>query len=285
MPRMKPFPLQHYFLGITGILLLSITLHASPTHCKDIYYANTAPDILNSKLTVKTEELCFTSFAVMHSGVSRTPLWSAEHLTRDGLRSKSKRSNNFHPEEQLSPDVRAELKDYSHSGYDRGHMAPAADMPTSQAQHECFTLANMVPQNGDNNRGIWAGIEEATRELTKQKGELYIITGPLFIGSSLQRIGDRVLVPTKIYKAIYDPSSAKAAAYIVDNTAGANYHVITIAQLEQLSGIRFFPQMDESSKNTPLKLPDPIVKNKHTRNTMTDESMFHLLEKLFQRMY
>jgi endonuclease G len=164
-------------------------------------------------------------------------------------------------------------------------MAPAADMPTSQAQHECFTLANMVPQNQDNNRGIWAGIEEATRELTKQKGELYVITGPLFIGTSLLRVGGRVLVPTKIYKAIYDPSSTKAAAYVVDNAAGEEYQVMSIAQLEQLSGIRFFPNMDESSKNSPMKLPTPIVKNKHTHNIIDNGSMFHFIEKLFQRMY
>lgn len=283
MPRMKLF--QYSFITITGALLLSVTLHANSTRCDGIYYANNAPDILNNKLIAKTDELCFSSFAVMHSGISRTPLWSAEHLTRDNLHSKSKRANNFHPEEQLNPNVRAELRDYSHSGYDRGHMAPAADMPTSQAQHECFTLANMVPQNQDNNRGIWAGIEEATRELTKQKGELYVITGPLFIGTSLLRVGGRVLVPTKIYKAIYDPSSVKAAAYVVDNAAGEEYQVMSIAQLEQLSGIRFFPNMDESSKNSPMKLPAPIVKNKHTHNTIANDSVFHFIEKLFQRMY
>ncbi|MFA5214391.1 DNA/RNA non-specific endonuclease [Sulfuricurvum sp.] len=280
---MKPF--QYFFIGISSTLLLSVTLHAHSTHCEDIYFANTAPDILNSKLTVKTEELCFSSFAVMHSGVSRTPLWSAEHLTRDGLCSKSKRSNNFHPEEQLRPDFRAELKDYSHSKYDRGHMAPAADMPTVQAQHECFTLANMIPQDQDNNRGIWAGIEEATRELTKQKGELYIITGPLFIGSSLQRIGGRVLVPTKIYKVIYDPATDKAAAYIVDNKAGENYKVISISQLEQLSDIRFFPKMDESSKNFAMKLPDPIVKNKHTHDRIRNDNIFHFFKIFFQGIY
>lgn len=283
MPRMKLF--QYSFITITGALLLSATLHANSTRCDGIYYANNAPDILNNKLTAKTDELCFSSFAVMHSGISRTPLWSAEHLTRDHLQSKSKRANNFHPEEHLNPNLRAELRDYAHSGYDRGHMAPAADMPTSQAQHECFTLANMVPQNGDNNRGIWASIEESTRELTKQKGELYVITGPLFIGKSLQRIGGRVLVPTKIYKAIYDPYSTKAAAYIVDNTAGENYQVISIAQLEQLSGINFFPKMDEYSKNTAMNLPNPLVKNKHIRNTIHNDTMFHLLETLFKRMY
>ncbi|MFA6397134.1 MAG: DNA/RNA non-specific endonuclease, partial [Sulfurimonas sp.] len=104
-------------------------------------------------------------FAVMHSGVARSPLWSAEHLYGIKLGIKVDRTNDFHAEERLSSDERSELNDYSHSGYDRGHMAPARDFNTNQSEHECFTLANMIPQNGDNNRGIWSGLEEATRSL------------------------------------------------------------------------------------------------------------------------
>ncbi|MDP1785146.1 MAG: DNA/RNA non-specific endonuclease [Sulfuricurvum sp.] len=263
--------------------LLSTALLSSPTQCTGIYYSNEAPDILNAKLNNKNTELCYSSFAVMHSGVSRTPLWSAERLTREGLRSKTRRSNNFHPEEQLSPYERSELKDYSHSGYDRGHMAPSADMPTKLAQQECFTLANMVPQNSDNNRGIWAGIEGATRQLTKNKGELYVITGPLFMGTSVQRIGGRVLIPTKIYKAIYDPATGKGAAYVVENAPGNDYEVISITELEQMSGIRFFPQMKASAKQTAMNLPEPEVRNGRSHNTFSDTGIIRLLEKLFKR--
>ena len=73
--------------------------------------------------------------------------------------------------------VRAELKDYAKSGYDRGHMTPSADMPTPSSQEESFSLANMVPQDHYNNTGIWSNIESATRYLAKKKGSLYIITG------------------------------------------------------------------------------------------------------------
>lgn len=242
-------------------IALSTTLFSSPTQCGSIYYGNEAPDIVNTKLTPKNKELCYSSFAVMHSGVSRTPLYVGEHLTRASLSSKSERTNDFHPEEKLASDERAELDDYARSGYDRGHMAPSADMPSPSAQYDSFSLANMIPQNQENNRGIWAHIEGAARNLAKDRGEIYVVTGPIFMGTNLQRIGGRVLIPTKLYKAIYDPSTGQAGAYIVDNANGDNYQVISIAQLEQLSGIKPFPKLSVSAKQNAMRLSVPSGQN------------------------
>jgi endonuclease G len=241
------------------ILLLSsiitFSLFASPTSCANIYLNNSAPDIINTKLTKDTKELCYKEFAVMHSGVSKTPLWSAEHLTRNMLSGKAQRSNEFHAEERLSHNERAELNDYAHSGYDRGHMSPSADFIDPQSNQECFTLANMVPQNHNNNAGVWSHIESATRYLAKKSGEAYIITGPIFQGNNIQRIGGRVLVPTSIFKAIYLPSSGQGGVYIAPNVAGNNYSVISIADLEKLTGINLFPKMSQASKQQILSLP------------------------------
>jgi len=193
----------------------------------------------------------------MHSGVSKGPLWSAEHLTRNMLSGKAERSNEFHAEERLSHNERAELNDYAHSGYDRGHMSPSADFIDPQSNNECFTLANMVPQVHNNNAGIWSHIESSTRYLTKKVGETYIITGPIYQGSNIQRIGGRVLVPTSIFKAIYIPSTGQAAAYVTPNAAGDDYSVVSIAQLEQLIGINLFPKMNPSAKQHAMELPSP----------------------------
>jgi endonuclease G len=272
-------------LSFCSSLLLSASLFSAPTQCEGHYFGNEAPDILNAKLLPKTQELCYGSFAIMHSGISRTPLWSAEHLTKEGLRHKSKRTNDFHPEERLNGDERAELSDYARSGYDRGHMAPAADMSDKKSQHECFTLANMIPQNSQNNRGIWSAIEGATRHLTNQNGELYVITGPLFSGTQIKRIGGRVLVPTKLYKAIYNPSSGKGAAYLVTNTASNDYEVISIAQLEQLSGLNLFPQMTSGAKEKAMDLPDPQERHGGSYNNTTNKDIIYLIEKLLKRMF
>lgn len=278
MPFMKPF--VTFFIS----LLLSTTLLGSSTQCAGIYTNDEAPDILNTKLLPKTKELCYSTFAIMHSGISRTPLWSAEHLTRDSLRKKTKRSNDYYEEELLESDERAQLSDYAHSGYDRGHMAPSADMPTKLAQHECFTLANMVPQNSDNNRGIWAAIESSTRTLAKEKGELYVITGPLFTGSTPQRLKNRVLIPTKIYKAIYNPATQKGAAYIVDNISGDHYETLSIMELEQISGIRFFPPMKPTDKQVAMKLPNPFdtAGAMYPRKNTLD--LPHFLQSLFKNL-
>jgi endonuclease G, mitochondrial len=273
------------FIPLIGSLLLSTLLFSAPTQCDGLYYVNEAPDILNTKLQPKTQELCYSSFAIMHSGLSRTPLWSAEHLTKEGLRHKSKRSNDFHPDDQLSADERAELIDYARSGYDRGHLAPAADMGNKQAQHECFTLANMVPQNSENNRGVWSAIEGATRHLTNQKGELYVITGPIFSGSSVKRIGGRVLVPSKLYKAIYDPSTNQGAAYLVSNAESNDFEIVSIAEIEQMSGIKLFPKMSQSAKKNGMDLPDPQDRNGGSFNNLSNKNLLYLIEKLLKWIF
>ena len=102
---------------------------------------------------------------MLHSGISRTPLYSAEHLTRVNLEAAKtlSRKDSFHAESTLTAQDRAELKDYVRFGYDWGHMSPNADFATRSAQAESFCLANMVPQVHVNNAGIWVGIEGAAR--------------------------------------------------------------------------------------------------------------------------
>ncbi|AKC70157.2 endonuclease [Pandoraea oxalativorans] len=232
---------------------------AAASACGDHYWSGTAPDIANSAMTRAAREVCFSAFGVMHSGVTRTPLWSAEHLTRAGLSDARRisRVNNFHAESQLPASERAELRDYVRSGYDRGHMAPSADMPDPQAQSESFSLSNMVPQNSENNRYLWAGIESSVRKLAQDRGELFVITGPLFKGKTITQVGDRVMVPTQLFKVVYDPKRKQAGAYLVANEATGDYSVVSVAELEKLAGIDFFPGMPASVKSTAMSLPKP----------------------------
>ena len=178
--------------------LFSIMLYAVPTACPQFYMDGEAPDVANEKLANKTRELCFEAFGVMHSGISKTPLWSAEYLTAFAIDANVPKKDKFHQETKLPQGERAELKDYAKSGYDRGHMSPSADMPTEAAQVDSFSLANMVPQDHNHNTGIWSNIESATRYLAKKEGSLYVITGPIYKGT-LKSIGNSVLAPTYIY--------------------------------------------------------------------------------------
>lgn len=224
--------------------------------CPAHYVDGRAPEFVNQKLSAATTELCYGVFGVMHSGITRTPLWSAEHLTADHLASAQNlsRENSFHTESQLPASQRAELSDYARSGYDRGHMSPNGDMPDRETQHESFTLANMVPQDGDTNRHIWAGIEGAVRKLAKKEGDLYVITGPAFIGGNLQKIGN-VLVPSHLYKLVYSPRQRAGAAFFIENKTGAMYQTLSIAELESRIGINLLPSLSARQKDAMLRLP------------------------------
>ncbi|MFZ6870419.1 DNA/RNA non-specific endonuclease, partial [Klebsiella pneumoniae] len=85
----------------------------------------------------------------------------------------------------------------------RGHMAPNGDMPHKESQSDSFSLSNMVPQAPKNNQEVWRNLEEATRAIvTKQKQDVYVVTGPVFEGKRLKTIGQGVIVPTAVYKAV-----------------------------------------------------------------------------------
>jgi endonuclease G len=229
----------------------------SPETCADHYLDGRAPQIQNPKLATATKELCFKVFSVMHSGVTRTPLWSAEHLEADEVESAQQltRENAFHAETRLPSDQRAELADYARSGFDRGHMAPNGDMPDRDAQRDSFSLANIVPQDGENNRHLWAGIEGVVRKMAKKEGDLYVVTGPAFIGSNLRKVG-QVLVPTHLYKLVYSPRQKAGAAWFVENTADAKPNVIPIPELERIIGINLLPALSDDEKGRMLKLPN-----------------------------
>ena len=227
--------------------------------CPQFFVQGSEPRILNPKLALNTRQLCFSNFAVGYSPISRTPLWSAEHLSRESLaRAKGlKRVNAFHEETRLPSAERAFLSDYAKSGFDRGHMSPSADQPNEQAQQDSFSLANMVPQNPNNNRHLWEGIESATRTWAKSVGELYVITGPLFIGSSVEQLHGRVMVPTHLFKIIYDPTRGAASAYLVLNKDTDEYSVITLEELSKIAGIDFLPMLDSNVQRVRIELPAP----------------------------
>jgi len=224
--------------------------------CPQHYVEGRAPEIRNERLSKSTQELCYKVFGIMHSGVTRTPLWSAEHLTAHNLAAASglSRENSFHPEPRLPRQQRAELADYARSGFDRGHMAPNGDMPDRESQQQSFSLANMVPQDSDNNRHLWSSIEQAVRKMAKKEGDLYVLTGPAFIGSELQKVGN-VLVPTHLYKVVYSPRQRAGAAWFVANAGDAKPEVLSIAQLESRIGINLLPSLPAAQKEVMLRLP------------------------------
>ena len=229
------------------------------TDCPQHFAAGRPPVVTNPKLQPRTQEICFGAFAVLHSGLTRTPLYAAEYLTRQNVRNAGKlsRKDSYHAEEALPEGERAELSDYERSGYDRGHMAPNGDFATRKAQAESFSLANMVPQAHESNAGVWAGIESATRRLAAREGELYVLTGPAFIGANLKKAGN-VLVPTHVWKVVFSPARQQAGAYLITNDDTRAYAVVSVSRLEKMVGIRLLPGLPQHVRDAGMALPKPI---------------------------
>lgn len=256
--------MKKLFVSLFAGLAASLSLAASLQDCPQHFADGRPPEFINEKMAARTRALCFEGFALIHSGVSRTPLWSAQHLTEERITEarKIKRRNAFHEEKRLPANERAELSDYVRSGFDRGHLSPSADMASEQSQYESFSLANIVPQDRLNNQNLWAAIEAATRGYTRSRGEVYVITGPMFEGTSLQRLKGRVLIPTHMFKAIYVPQRQQASAYVTPNGPGTAYDVVSIGELERRLGIKLFPSMPEQVKQTPINLPQPRMRKR-----------------------
>lgn len=191
-------------------------------------------------------DLCYDAFAVLHSGRTKTPIFAVEKLTVAQLADAAdeERTNKFFADARLPQTERATLEDYKGSGFDRGHMAPAADMPTAQAMAQSFSLANVVPQARINNQRTWAEIEKSTRRyVMRAAGPVYVFTGPVFPRQRQPRtIGDGVWVPSYLYKLVYDASTRRAWAYWVENTNEAKLAPpITYQELVDRTGIEFLP--------------------------------------------
>jgi endonuclease G len=218
--------------------------------CAEHHSGSVRPALVDRRLAESSRPLCFGAFAALHSGVTRTPLYVAEHLTRasvEAARLLDTRDNRFHPEPLLPPAERAELADYRGSGFDRGHMAPSGDMGAPEDDFESFSLANIVPQSGPLNRNGWADLESYVRDLAGRLDQVYVVTGPAYSGGSLRRLNGRVLVPTHVWKAVHVPGQG-AGAWIATNEDRAEWEVLSIASLTARTGIDPFPKLDAVTK-------------------------------------
>ena len=144
--------------------------------------------------------------------------------------------------------------DYKGSGYDRGHMCPSADMKWSPAaQHDCFYMSNICPQNRRLNSGAWSKLENACRRWAKSEGNIYIVCGPVFDKQRKQlTIGRdlRVRVPNGFFKVVLSTRKGheKAIGFYYSNRDShqtMNAAAMSVDQVERLTGMDFFPQLND----------------------------------------
>ncbi|MBC2379808.1 DNA/RNA non-specific endonuclease [Pseudomonas sp. WS 5106] len=225
--------LRNIAVGLSALVLLSTGVSArslpdlystqekrlSFDACADLFPAtpiNTATVPAN----MKPLALCSDHFAVLYSQTSKTPLVVVERLNAAQLKDAKgeERTNQFYADPRIPKGGRAELSDYRAQHMDRGHQSPAADAPNANAMAQSFALSNMVPQDPTNNRKIWSKVEADVRKFAvRAGGDVYVFTGPLF-DTGYSTIGDnKVWVPTRLFKLVYDASSKRAWAYVLPN--------------------------------------------------------------------
>lgn len=184
------------------------------------------------------------------------PNWVAYELTDSEVVGEQERSNHFAPDPLVEGDP-VVTKDYSNSGYDRGHMAPAGDMKWSeQAMRESFYMTNICPQNHNNNAGDWKDLEELARDLAYQYQRLYICCGPI-VTDATNTIGTarKIVVPQAFYKVFLrrkPDGSWTSIGFVMPNAAGNRplmTYMHTVDEVEQLSGIDFFYNLPDSIEN------------------------------------
>lgn len=196
-----------------------------------------------------------TGYTVSYNHHYKTPNWVAWELTRQETTGEEGRTNQFLPDPSL-PEPRVETSDYTHSGYDRGHMAPAADMKWSkQAMKESFYMSNICPQNRKLNRDDWGDLEEKCREWAKKYGRVYIACGPIYDKASPKRIGKhQVAVPDRFFKVvlIYNRKNPIAMGFLFENKAhhqNLKNYMVKVDQVEEETGLDFFSKVPDEVEN------------------------------------
>lgn len=221
----------------------------------DNYYYSSSFDFTWPAYTQNDAIVEHQFYTLKYNEKTEQPDWVAYTLKKVNLdNSKFKRTDNFRED----PDVKtksAALADYKGSGYDRGHLAPAADFSwTKEGMSESFYMSNMSPQQPGFNRGIWKKLEERVRDWARSNNEIYVVTGPIFLGKG-EKIGkNKVVVPDQYYKVILELNGKeiKGIGFILSNEKSSKdlrAFAMSIDEVEKATGLDFFPGIPDPLEN------------------------------------
>ena len=202
-------------------------------------------------------------YTLRYSEEHEQAMWVAYKLVADSLaRPSFERKDDFREDPRVRTGS-ASLADYKGSGFDRGHLAPAADFSYDEfALSQSFYMSNMSPQDPSFNRGVWKKLEDQVRDWAKENNAVYVITGPV-LNKKFKTIGrNEVSVPEYYYKIVLDieKPEVKAIAFLMRNeksSADLKTFVVSIDELEKLTQLDFFPSMPDELENALEKAITP----------------------------
>lgn len=202
---------------------------------------------------VREQVIYHTGYTTSYNADRCTPNWVSYALTKAETSGSADRDLSVFVPDPMAKGKSATTYDYSRTGWDRGHMAPAGDMKWSQqAMNESFYLSNICPQAKPLNTGLWRVLEEKARKWAKVHNIIYIVCGPIY-DSKPKTIGKNdVAIPTHFFKVLLRPNKThgyETLGFIFPNEDcdGDIYHyAVSIDEVEQLTGHDFFHQLDDS---------------------------------------
>ena len=203
-----------------------------------------------------------TYFTLSYAQQHKQAEWVYYELTPKVITGSQSRTDNFRPDPKVTTGS-AQLSDYRGSGYDRGHLCPAGDMRLNHtSMSETFYLSNMSPQEPSFNRGIWSTLESIVRNWAITEGMIYVVTGGVLTSNKGAIGANRVTVPRYYYKVIYEPETPKMIGFILPNERGTrpieNY-VVSVDSVEVITGIDFFPQLEDSLQQVLESYSNPTL--------------------------
>ena len=206
-----------------------------------------------ARLSDRTERvITHKGYTVSYNADWKIPNWVAYELTDVEVAGEEPRAKKFVPDPMVPKYETATTDDYKNTGWDRGHMAPAADMKwDQQAMKESFYLSNVCPQNRNLNAGAWKDLEEQVRDLAAQKGHVFVVCGPI-VEEDFQTIGvNQVAVPKAFFKVLLqeDGGELHAIGFIYENVGGRrpmSTYAMTVDEVEAVTGIDFFPSLPDN---------------------------------------
>lgn len=228
--------------------------------CESVCFAQSI-NLKNIEIPTITEER--SDRVIKHKGYTvsynydwKIPNWVAYELTDWEVEGEVPRYDKFKPDPMVPQYATATTEDYKYSGYDRGHMAPAADMKwDEQVMKESFYLSNICPQNPNLNGGVWKDLEEQVRDLATIKGKIFVVCGPIVNDASTTLGVNEVVVPQAFFKVLLQEENGvvHTIGFVYENISGRrpmSTYATTVDEVEELTNIDFFPSLPDKIENT-----------------------------------
>ena len=234
----------------TFITLCLVLFASCRTLCQNPQYDNLSFGIPGKADTIIDRP----GYALGYSEYHEQAAWVIYIMTREEATTKeAQRTNKFRSDPQI-PTGSATPGDYRRSGYDRGHLAPAADMAFSgQTMADSFFMSNMSPQKPAFNRGIWKDLEALVRSFAITERKIVVVTGPILPKKKTVTIGaNGVTVPTHYYKVIFDLTPPRKMIGFILPNEGSNEplttFVVTVDAVEEATGLNFFSKVPKEEQ-------------------------------------